>query len=73
MAQRRLLCEAAAGVEGPRLGIRLRAYKDQRRQGVRLLTVLDEYARECMEHSPSDRCGGYGSDGSQTLTLAAGP
>ena len=27
----------------------------------------------CMEHSPVDRCGGYGSDGSQTLTLAATP
>ena len=29
--------------------------------------------RGCMEHSPSDRCGGYGSDGSQTLTRAAAP
>ena len=25
----------------------------------------------CMEHSPVDRCGDYGSDGSQTLTLTA--
>ena len=25
----------------------------------------------CMEHSPDDSCGDYGSDGSQTLTLAA--
>ena len=59
MVERRIVPSAAAGASKPCVELRFRERNDARRRMLRMLTLIDEYTRECLAIRVARRLGRY--------------